>query len=596
MPLMSLLCARLPAQKTHAQSCLRSVGLVLLGLSVAVFGNPVFGSAPIRAMERSVPALSVAVSTDLPLEAQRFALNSLDSFCRTWGEVPIVIRHLTDDALLQAVDAGEIDLFYADARMFAVMERHAGSHAVLSSSSARCSDPQTGDGLAVLVPKNNPPQDWHTILTNRQIVVPQEREAFLLTLLREIAAQEGLKLNERNLRFADKTTPDKIDSDAVHLADACAYEAGRDRKFADLVVYEPTFSPALRCRISGNPVPGPVLAATIRADAEQADLLGNAFLSFEDESGWRWHLPVDYRTLHDRLSASDQLYRSLSRPTAEVLWKRFGVYVFAGVALIAVLLGFALLQERRVKRRSLELLKALRDKEEANSRLQAVEKASVVSQMSSIVAHEIRQPLAAMRNYVGSLRFRLQRNNLKTEDVHFALEKMRGELERADTIVEHVRTYAKRDEAPRVTLNLSELVQDTAMRMTMPHLTLRVEPSLMIEADELEMKLIVENLLKNAREAVSQVEKPNIELTLAQHAGFAVLEVLDNGPAVPDPTFEQLGQPLFTTKTDGIGLGLSIVRRIVESYGGRTELNRSEEGSLRVRVCLPIKSAGGSHA
>lgn len=546
-------------------------------------------------MEHSISSLTVAVSTDLPPKAQQFVLNSFDSFCRTWGEVPVAILRLPDEELLRAVEAGEIDLFYADARMFAVMERYSGSHAVLSSSSDRCSDPQMADGLAVLVPKHNPPKDWRTILTSRTIVVPQVRNAFLLTLLREIAAKEGLKLNKQNLWFTDKSTQGATDPDTVLLADACAYEDGRNREFTQMAVFEPTFSPALRCRISGNPVPGPVLAATIRADAEQADLVGNAFLSFGTEDGWQWHPPGDYRTLHDRLSASDELYQSLSRPTAEVLWKRFGVYVFAGVALIAVLLGFALLQERRVKRRSLELVKVLREKEEADSRLQAVEKASVVSQMSSIVAHEIRQPLAALRNYVGSLRFRLQRNNLKTEDVHFALEKMRGEIERADAIVEHVRTYARRDETPRVTLNLSELVHSTAMRISMPHLTIRIEPTLMIEADELEMKLIVENLLKNAREAVSQVDKPDIKLTLVEQTGFAVLEVTDNGPAVPEPTFEQLGRPLFTTKTDGIGLGLSIVRRIAESYGGRTELTRSEVGSLCVRVSLPIKSAGESH-
>ena len=539
-------------------------------------------------MMPAIDGISVVVSDSLPTDAKRFVGASLDNFVRAWGEIPVTVTVTDDDELFALARAGDVDFFFADAGTFAALERFGGSRALLSAASNRSTDPQQADGLTILVPQGT---SWQTLLRDDRddILEVSARDASLLTmLLREAAVKHGADERQVNLlidRVRTVRTDDlsasagKEDSDGssrsfssgdskaeenatamtrAKLVRACALE-DNPKSFSPLGALEPAFSPGLRCRVSVLPIPGPVLGATFRADAEQAA---------------HWTQPADFRTLHDRLAQFDDRYRELARPTAEALWRQFGPYLFGGAVVICVLLSIAFSLERSVKRRTKDLVKALQAKEAADARFRALERASVVSQMSSIVAHEIRQPLAALRNYVGSLRLRLGKNRLRTEDFEWALGRMRSEIERADQIVEHVRNYAKRTDAARERLSLSDLIRDTA--------------GIRMEADRLEVQLIVENLLKNARDAADPAEpKVRLELALLPD-NRARLVVEDNGSVVSDEVLAHISQPLYTTKAGGLGLGLSIVRRLVESYGGSSFFGRTDSGSLCVVLTLPI--------
>ena len=569
-------------------------------------------------MMPAIDGISVVVSDSLPTDAKRFVGASLDNFVRAWGEIPVTVTVTDDDELFALARAGDVDFFFADAGTFAALERFGGSRALLSAASNRSTDPQQADGLTILVPQGT---SWQTLLRDDRddILEVSARDASLLTmLLREAAVKHGADERQVNLlidRVRTVRTDDlsasagKEDSDGssrsfssgdskaeenatamtrAKLVRACALE-DNPKSFSPLGALEPAFSPGLRCRVSVLPIPGPVLGATFRADAEQAALLRNMFLAvFETNVDWHWTQPADFRTLHDRLAQFDDRYRELARPTAEALWRQFGPYLFGGAVVICVLLSIAFSLERSVKRRTKDLVKALQAKEAADARFRALERASVVSQMSSIVAHEIRQPLAALRNYVGSLRLRLGKNRLRTEDFEWALGRMRSEIERADQIVEHVRNYAKRTDAARERLSLSDLIRDTAGAMTVPGLSLAITPGIRMEADRLEVQLIVENLLKNARDAADPAEpKVRLELALLPD-NRARLVVEDNGSVVSDEVLAHISQPLYTTKAGGLGLGLSIVRRLVESYDGSSFFGRTDSGSLCVVLTLPI--------
>ena len=124
--------------------------------------------------------------------------------------------------------------------------------------------------------------------------------------------------------------------------------------------------------------------------------------------------------------------------------------------------------------------------------------------------------------------------------------------------------------------------------MTVPGLSLAITPGIRMEADRLEVQLIVENLLKNARDAADPAEpKVRLELALLPD-NRARLVVEDNGSVVSDEVLAHISQPLYTTKAGGLGLGLSIVRRLVESYGGSSFFGRTDSGSLCVVLTLPI--------
>lgn len=558
-------------------------------------------------MADSIESISVAVASNLPEGSKALVHASLDAFAQVWGEVPLVVRDLDEEALFRAAASGEADFFFADARVYATLERYAGSRALLTAAPTQSADPQYADGLALLTPKTGAPADWRELLGGWRFAARADEAALLGALLRDEAGRHGGGAGPAEPAVATIAagaeedvqgrlpSPGDLAPKTALLVRACTTEensaASRDWR-----VFEPVFSPELRCRATAKAIPGPAFAASLRVDAETASLLRGAFLALPPSSGWRWAPVADYRLMHDKLAHFDARYRELARPSAEALWRRFGPYVFAAAAAIALLLGLAFVQERRVKRRTESLVEALRSKEAADARFQALEKASAVSQMSSIVAHEIRQPLGAIRNFAGSLRLRLERGRLDPEALQFALDRMSAEVARADDIVEHVRSYARASGAAREPLDLSALVRETAASMSVPGLSLSIEPGVTVEADALEMKLIVENLLRNARDAVKDRPSPEIALSLSREGGAARLAVEDNGPPVSDADFERIATPLFTTKAAGLGLGLSIVRRLAESYGGRASFTRTASKSLRAEVRLPLLEPAGESA
>lgn len=591
---------RLHAAADFFRRALRSPALTSWRLGAAAAGClcllwlPLHACAepPIRAMTPAIPSLSIVVSSSLPAEAKALLSGSLDEFLRLWGEVPVIVREEDDAALLADAMNGKVDFFFSDAALYAALERFGGSRALLSAGDLRSSNPQQADGLAVLVPagslssSESLSQSWKTLMASARFSAAHDQIPLLGTLLREAAAKHGVSEKALDRISIDSGQPPAGGAPAK-LVRACSFEA-RKADYAGWQVFQPAFSPGLRCLVSAAPIPGPVLGATFRADSAQAELLRSALPASAPAAAWHWMPPADYRTLHERLQQSDSRYQQLARPTPEALWRRFGPYLFAGALFIAVLLGAAFALERRVKHQARQLVATLQAKEASDARFQALERASVVSQMSSIVAHEIRQPLAALRNYVGSLRLRIAKKRLNPDEFSWALGRMSQELERADRIVEHVRSYARRTDAARERLCLSELAAETASAMSVPGLELRIEPHLWIEADRLEVQLIVENLLKNARDAADP-QAPRVLLALSKTADRAVLTVEDNGPPISDEALSKISQPLYTTKENGLGLGLAIVRRLAESYGGSAAFTKTPSASLRAVVELPLQ-------
>ena len=115
-----------------------------------------------------------------------------------------------------------------------------------------------------------------------------------------------------------------------------------------------------------------------------------------------------------------------------------------------------------------------------------------------------------------------------------------------------------------------------------------IEPGVTILADALEMELLISNLLKNAADATAGMEDAVIRVNLSSKDGTAVLTISDNGPRLTDEQFARLTIPLNTSKPQGLGLGLVIVRRIAESARGRVLFERLPERGLAITVSLPV--------
>ena len=278
--------------------------------------------------------------------------------------------------------------------------------------------------------------------------------------------------------------------------------------------------------------------------------------------------------------------------------------VGAGGALLILLLN-TLLLARIASHRARALEKAMDEKLRAELaaqqnavQIESLTRASAVGLLSSMVAHELKQPLTVIGNYAGSLRRRLSRGEVPHETLLASITEIEDSGTRAAAIIDRVRSYGQVRQRSMAAVNLSELVE-TAVARWRRHAshripcTLDISPGLMVEADRLEIELAVLNIVKNAAAAVKEEPDAEINVTLAVDAdgAYAKLTIADNGPALTDEEISRLGDIGYTTTAGGLGLGIAIVHSLLEAHGGSISYKRRTDLGGRGLACtvrLPL--------
>ena len=262
-------------------------------------------------------------------------------------------------------------------------------------------------------------------------------------------------------------------------------------------------------------------------------------------------------------------------------------------ALLAFLAFHTVRAKHLVRVRTRELESALKERdrmeEEARTsreRLSAVERVGMLSQMSSMFAHELKQPLASITNYIGGLKLWNKARQTTDEDramAEAALSSMADEAARVTAIVNRVRGYAKRSNESLKPVDWLAAVRRVAA-IVERHDTKRVpirivagdflkaDPSedrpAMVLGDALELELLTLNLMRNAGHAAFDVTGGFVSVSLTLEKGRYWLRVTDNGPKLTPEQFARLTGYGESVKQEGLGIGLSICRGIVDRHGG----------------------------
>lgn len=349
------------------------------------------------------------------------------------------------------------------------------------------------------------------------------------------------------------------------------------------------------CVHSTDLYPAHTLAALPHVTPEAVTATTLAFLRMTPtERGRSWAVATDYLSI-------DKLFRALKtgpyRYLREPVWKRFLAEYFP---FILIFLGVALLflwqfenTKRLLEKRSLEVRRLARKEAEQERRLLFLERNTMVSQLSSMLAHELHQPLAAIRLYARGLVKLVARTNPSPE-VTEAADAIADEATRAKEIVERVRAYARNRRAQRVPTALSDILQNavshfqSGAKAPVP-LTITGDKNVTVSVSALEIELVIVNLLKNAREAAMKGPSPKISIAVRHDGRRVEIDVRDNGPVVTKETLERLTMPVSSEKPEGLGLGLGIARGILEQHAGtlRFRSNAPEPG-LTASVSLPL--------
>jgi signal transduction histidine kinase len=220
-----------------------------------------------------------------------------------------------------------------------------------------------------------------------------------------------------------------------------------------------------------------------------------------------------------------------------------------------------------------------------------------LGQMSSAFAHELVQPLSAANSYLGAARRFLQADEQPVDRVLELIGKADAQFLRANQIIDRIRGFVGKEPPARAAEDVARLVEEAAEialidpRHRAVDLRLDLAGDLpRASVDKVQIQQVLLNLLRNAFEAVARREKQQVVVSAARSGAMIELGVEDTGPGLAPDVARRLFQPFVTTKPGGMGVGLSICRRIVESHGGTLRAEAGRDGGAAFRFTVPATS------
>jgi signal transduction histidine kinase len=238
--------------------------------------------------------------------------------------------------------------------------------------------------------------------------------------------------------------------------------------------------------------------------------------------------------------------------------------------------------------------------QQQRERLEATAKLVAVGEMASMLAHQINQPLSAVVNYNRSCLRRLRSGHAEPGQLAEIMEQASQEAARAGAIIQRVREFVRKREPDRRPTEVNSLVEQTLSFMRAEaakyNVALKFEPAgglPQVDADRIMIEQVIVNLIKNGIEAMKEVGwSRELRVATALDEGrFVRVSVSDRGRGVDAQAAEHLFQPFFTTKPEGMGLGLSVCRSIAEFHGGEIWATPDPAGGVSFHFTLPAIQA-----
>lgn len=259
----------------------------------------------------------------------------------------------------------------------------------------------------------------------------------------------------------------------------------------------------------------------------------------------------------------------------------------------------ALQQELRQKEAAANAERAawLAQQRENAIRLEQSSRLITVGELATSLAHELNQPLATITNYCRGCVMLLEQGKADPQDLLDPMRKATEQALRATQIITRIRTYLRRSEPNLDSQDLQAIIAETvelaeldtqSQGMAIVHEHCADLPS--IRADRIMLQQVVLNLIRNGIAAMQGHASPGQPLIISstRMGGFVETRVLDRGPGVAPAHEDKIFTPFFTTKPDGMGMGLNICRSIIEFHGGRLWASANPAGGAIFHFTLPI--------
>lgn len=532
-------------------------------------------------------------------------------------QVNLVLHPLDLDGMTQAVEQKSMDFVLTNPGQAVRLGRQYALSWVATLTSQAPEYSNYGIGSSLIVRADSPYLTLDDVAGLPIAAVSENAFGGYLTLRYQVIEQ-GLNPNDffsdvRYLGFP-------IDASLYQLRDhnieaavvpACLKEHMENEGLLDkgqLRVLSPIHLPQTECVVSTPLYPNWSLAKTERGSSQLAKQISRALLAMPESSpaaiaarASGWTSPVS-------LLSIDKLYQAMDlHPLQQPWWKEalrwlrtHQEWAWALFLFVIVLNIYHFWLEYRFSKSKHALEKTLQRLKEKSEMLEHSQRVTVVGELGSSLAHELNQPLAAIRNYSEGGLLRMAKNR-PYEDIVPVLEKIQQQVERADAIVSRLRTLIKKRSVAITTFSLEALISDTLelMHFRLQKQTIEVVRSTEgrsrpIEADIVGLQQALVNVMSNAIDAcVTQAEQHPAPYSgkIAIHTDFQAqnvfVRIIDNGTGLqqPNPT-----EAFVSSKQEGLGLGLSICRDVLEMHGGEFEIQSVEPHGCIVELTLPYQA------
>ncbi len=535
-------------------------------------------------------------------------------------EIKVIDRKNLQNELAQ----GRIDITITQSDFFATLSYADALRAIATLWPNEASAPQNAFSTTVIVnAKNRNAYTFADIIKNKNPVIALNATSQSLLVFKDELRQMGFDyrlINDR-LRFSPTTRIEDVidtvakDPEAIGVIPSCSLEDYSYPKgispLENFRVLNRQSTDSLRCLHSGSEYPMFVIAYNPAIGAEDLWEFSNLLYSLNMPSGARWSVYDDFRSIFDmlyRLRIGPYDTTISSNVERFYLENRGTVIVVLFIAVAIMLYNLIISLEVKKRTRALKLSikereRIARQQEETNDYITRLERTGIVGQMSSMIAHELKQPLAAVSNYTHGLLRRLQKGQIDSDKLIEILDEIDSNTQRAVEIVEHVQSYAKQHSINREVADLRTIIGSTVAtfeksRRTKIPVKVRGIRSALAEVDPWEVELALVNLLKNSADAFAEIPKDEITedseivIHLADADANWLITVSDTAKLVTQETTDKFFKSMKTTKTYGLGLGLSIVSSLAERHGGRVWAQPNDPKGVVVFMELPKAAPG----
>lgn len=536
-------------------------------------------------------------------------------FKKNLPEIEFDIHQYRQSDLHKLIKDGKIDLFLGSSGFYWEMRQYGGRDLATFVSSIT---PNPNHGNAGVIFTRKERDDINSLNDCKgKVLAAGKRHQFQAHLisLGEFAKQGHdvedffAKIIENDLPLRDVVNQVRSGEADVGFLRACVLESRYPNWRDDFKILNPRKTDDMFCVHSTSQYPNATLVALPSLSPEISRRIAGALLSAPPmgQTDYHWSLTTDYGPVDDLyqlLKMGPYLY--LREWTIERVinkyWPLFAIFIVALFAGVVYLLRV----EDLVRKKTATLLLETQHRQEAESNAHKFEKRAnqlqrsvIVGQLSSIFAHELRQPLSIIQNFKDGIDLLIDKVNLDRNKIKLCTNKIQEQVDKIDSVVKRVNAYAKNEPDRSQKVNFSSVCQSVCeaavskTNINFTKLITNIQPNLYVKGDPLELEILVTNLIKNAIEATTG-NPGNIVVSLGIEGVWICLTVINTGTKLTNEQVRGFSDPFMTTKEEGLGLGLVIVQTIAEAHRGTFSLKPREEGGLEADVQLPIFEESGN--